>query len=279
MQACDPARAVLPDGPNVNRVLGRPAEYEEDPTGQIEIKSPVLRRLLRQAGAEFSDREVMLNYKMPVCLPPPDSEGVSKTADYEIAKRCMDVIGSGLILLLCSPLFLVLAILIRATSKGPALFKQKRLGANGEVFWCYKFRTMVVNAEDILKANKKLLEQFEGNYKIKDDPRVTRVGTFLRKTSLDELPQFLNVFQGTMSLIGPRPIVPDEVNKYGIYADKMLSVKPGLGGLWQVCGRSDSTYSKRVMLDMIYVDHRSLWLDIDLLFRTAWSVVMCRGAY
>ena len=147
------------------------------------------------------------------------------------------------------------------------------------MFNCYKFRTMIVNAEEFLKLNPDLQAQFNGNFKLKNDPRISAVGGFLRKTSLDELPQFINVLMGSMSIIGPRPIVPSELVKYGPYAQKLLCVKPGLGGLWQVSGRSNLTYDRRVTLDALYIQHRCVTLDCQLLLATAINVLGCHGAY
>lgn len=198
---------------------------------------------------------------------------------YQFSKRTLDVLVSACLLLLSLPLFLVIALCIKVNSRGPVFFKQRRLGLGGKEFWCYKFRTMVVDAEDLLKRSEHLRNQFQDGFKIKNDPRVTSIGAFLRKTSLDEIPQFVNVLLGDMSLIGPRPIVPPELSKYGDYADKLLTVKPGLSGMWQACGRSDTTYAERVQMDMAYIDSRSLLLDMRLILLTALSVVKGRGAY
>jgi lipopolysaccharide/colanic/teichoic acid biosynthesis glycosyltransferase len=197
---------------------------------------------------------------------------------YRACKRGVDVAVSATLLVLTLPLFLMIALLVKASSRGPVFFRHKRLGRQGREFGCLKFRTMVVDAEEQLKRNEVLRRRFEQEFKIKDDPRITRVGRFLRKTSLDELPQLLHVLQGGMSLVGPRPIVQPELTKYSIYANKLLSVKPGLSGLWQVCGRSDTTYPQRVMMDMHYIDHRSLTLDIRLLLLTVVAVVRKSGA-
>ena len=159
------------------------------------------------------------------------------------------------------------------------MFKHRRLGRGGKEFWCYKFRSMVQDAEQRLQNSAALRAKFEAHYKIKDDPRVTRVGGLLRKTSLDELPQVWNVLRGDMSLIGPRPIVAPELVKYGPHDRKLLSVPPGLSGFWQVCGRSDTSYSKRVLLDMLYIDHRCTWLDLKLMVLTAVAVFRKVGAY
>jgi undecaprenyl-phosphate galactose phosphotransferase len=191
----------------------------------------------------------------------------------------MDLAGSFLSLILLMPLLVAIAACIKMSSRGPILYKQKRLGRGGKLFWCFKFRTMVPDAESELARRDDLRAQFHENYKIKDDPRVTRVGAILRGTSLDELPQLWNVLRGDMSLIGPRPIVEPELRKYGAHASRLLSVKPGLGGIWQVSGRSDTTYADRVAMDLRYVESRSLGLDLRLLIRTAWVVLQGKGAY
>jgi lipopolysaccharide/colanic/teichoic acid biosynthesis glycosyltransferase len=198
---------------------------------------------------------------------------------YDVSKRMLDIVGATVALVLTSPLLVVIAIAIRTTSPGPALFRQRRLGRGGVEFWCYKFRTMIVNAEQLLESDEQLRDRFRESYKLKDDPRTTAVGGWLRKTSLDELPQLFNILAGTMSLIGPRPIVPPERDKYHGFADKLLSVKPGLGGYWQAYGRSNTTYEQRIEMDMNYVDRRSLRLDLKLLLLTALVAIKRQGAY
>lgn len=197
---------------------------------------------------------------------------------YRATKRGVDVTVSATLLLVTLPVFVVVALLIKATSRGPVFFRHRRLGRGGREFGCLKFRTMVVDAEEQLKRDDLLRHKFEQDFKIKDDPRITRVGRLLRKTSLDELPQLWHVLRGGMSLIGPRPIVRPELGKYSIYGNKLLTVKPGLSGLWQVCGRSDTTYPQRVMMDMHYIDHRSLTLDVRLMLLTIVAVARKSGA-
>lgn len=198
---------------------------------------------------------------------------------YEIGKRGLDITAALTLLLLASPLLLVIALVVKATSNGPVFFAHRRLSQNGRMFSCLKFRTMIANAEERLQQDSELRRQFEEKFKLEDDPRITPVGNFLRRTSLDELPQLLHVLRGEMSLVGPRPIVESELTKYSIYANKLLSVKPGLSGLWQVCGRSHTTYPQRVMMDMHYIDHRSFALDLQLLLLTASAVVRKSGAW
>lgn len=188
---------------------------------------------------------------------------------------------SGLIFAL--PLGLVIALLIRLDSKGPILFSHKRVGQNGKYFGCLKFRSMVINSEEVLKE---LLEkdpeakaEWEREYKLKNDPRITRIGKILRKTSLDELPQLINVIKGEMSLVGPRPIIKDEIEKYGDYFADFCLVPPGITGVWQVNGRSDTTYEERVQMDSWYVRNWSPWVDIVYLLKTFSVVIKGKGAY
>ena len=182
-------------------------------------------------------------------------------------------------LLLIAPLFLLLALMVKMDSPGPIFHRRRVLGKDGRVFDAFKFRTMYVNGDEILARYPKLRQELNKNYKLKCDPRVTRVGTFLRKFSLDELPQLLNVLARDMSLIGPRIIAPDEINKYGQYGHTLVQVMPGLTGLWQVSGRSNTTYDERVALDMHYIATWSVWLDIKILLRTIPAVLKGDGAY
>jgi lipopolysaccharide/colanic/teichoic acid biosynthesis glycosyltransferase len=199
--------------------------------------------------------------------------------EYELGKRLIDVVASLLALILLMPLLVAIVVCVRLSGRGPILFRQQRLGRHGKHFWCYKFRTMVPDAESLLSQSPDLIAQFNENYKIQSDPRVTRVGAILRRTSLDELPQFWNVLRGDMSLIGPRPIVEQELDKYGAHAGRLLSVKPGLGGIWQVSGRSDTSYAERVAMDLRYIETRSLGLDLKLMILTAVVVIRGKGAY
>lgn len=202
---------------------------------------------------------------------------------YLCAKRIMDLLGAMVGLIIFSPIFLVISILyMTGDNKGPIFFKQIRMGKYGKKFYIYKFRSMIVNAEEKLKGNEILYKKYiDNNYKLEpiEDPRITKVGQFLRKTSLDELPQFLNVLKGDMSLVGPRPVVQEELIEYGKRKDEFLSVKPGLTGYWQVSGRSDVGYPERVDLELYYAYNASLWFDIKILLLTVKNVVVGRGAY
>ena len=194
-------------------------------------------------------------------------------------KDALDVIGALVGLALTLPLLAVVAAAIVVDNPGPVFYRQRRIGKGGVPFFAWKFRTMVPQAEVVLAEDRTLRGQFERSYKLLDDPRVTRVGRLLRRTSLDELPQLLNVLKGEMSLVGPRPIVEDELAKYGPWERRLLCVKPGLTGLWQVLRHDEPDYAHRVRLDMYYIDHWSLGLDLQILVRTLPSVIAGRGAY
>jgi lipopolysaccharide/colanic/teichoic acid biosynthesis glycosyltransferase len=197
---------------------------------------------------------------------------------YDVCKRCIDVVGALVLLVLLFPLFVVIAIAIKATSPGPVLFKQKRIGRRGVEFMNYKFRTMVADAEKLLMQDPELRAQFVETFKIKGDPRVTRLGAFLRKTSLDETPQVINVLRGDISLIGPRALQWAELGRYGDGVLQVLSIRPGLSGLWQARGRSDTSYQTRVRMDLEYVEKRCLLLDLRLIAGTVIAVFRCDGA-
>ncbi|WP_175384445.1 sugar transferase [Bacillus sp. FJAT-27225] len=210
-------------------------------------------------------------------------ENVTVSPIYSFGKRSIDIIGAILGLLISSPLFLAISFMYCfGESKGPLFFKQQRYGKNGKLFYIYKFRSMVVNADKILKQNEVLYQKYiQNSYKLEqdEDPRITKAGSFLRKFSLDELPQFINVLKGEMSLVGPRPIVEEELKEYKHRRHELLAVKPGMTGYWQVCGRSDVGYPERVDLELYYVYHRSFFLDIKILIQTLFVVISKKGAY
>lgn len=200
-----------------------------------------------------------------------------------LAKYSFDFFCTLLGTIVISPLLLVIAAAIYLDSPGKVIFKHTRIGKNGKAFGCYKFRTMCMDADkklaELLATSPAAKEEWERDFKLKDDPRVTKIGKFLRKTSLDELPQIFNVLKGEMSLVGPRPVVQAELAKYGEYLDDYLMVRPGITGMWQVNGRSDTTYEERVHMDSWYVRNWSIWIDVMLLWRTVKSVIKCEGAY
>jgi Undecaprenyl-phosphate galactose phosphotransferase WbaP len=198
-------------------------------------------------------------------------------------KNLVDGIASVFVLLFASPVMAVIAVLIKLTSPGPVLYKAKRLGKNGREITVYKFRTMYADAEDklaeIFRENPELEKEYRKKFKLKNDPRVTPLGRLLRRTSLDELPQLINVLKREMTLVGPRPIVAGEVGYYGDNYAVFSSVKPGITGLWQCSGRSDSSYDQRVAFDIYYVLNWSPWMDLWILLRTFFCVLTFRGAY
>lgn len=199
-------------------------------------------------------------------------------------KRAFDLFFSAFALFAIAPLLLFIACAIRLTSKGPILYCHTRIGRGGRPFQCYKFRTMHVDAEErlkqILAVDPEKRTEWERCHKLKADPRTTKVGLFLRRSSLDELPQFWNVLKGDLSVVGPRPVVYEEiVRHFGCKAAKILSIRPGITGLWQVFGRSDTDYVTRLKLDEQYVDGRTFWLDLKLILLTIPSMISAKGAY
>jgi exopolysaccharide biosynthesis polyprenyl glycosylphosphotransferase len=195
-----------------------------------------------------------------------------------LIKRLIDITASAVLLILLSPLFAVVSILIKGTFRGPVFFKQQRVGYNGRFFNCLKFRTMVENAEALQKDLLRLNEMEGPVFKIKNDPRVTKVGRVLRKTSIDELPQLINVLKGDMSLVGPRPPIPSEVNEYVLKDRRRLSMRPGMTCLWQVKGRNAIPFEKWMELDREYIDNWSLMLDFKILAKTIPAVLRGSGA-
>ena len=203
---------------------------------------------------------------------------ISKKVYIKI-KRVIDVIFASIALILLSPLFVIIAIAIKIDSKGPVFFTHKRIGKNGNIIKLYKFRSMVINAEELIKSfTPEQMREYKENYKLTNDPRITKVGKFLRKTSLDELPQLINIINGDLSIIGPRPLVADELEKYGVNKDKFLSVTPGLTGYWAANGRSNTTYEQRMEMELYYIDNLSLKMDIKVFFKTILSVLKKEGA-
>lgn len=200
---------------------------------------------------------------------------------YHFIKRLFDILVSGLSLIIFSPVFLLIAILIKIDSKGKAFYKHKRIGKNGEVIYLYKFRSMYSDSKERLEKmlqNPEIRKEWEENFKLENDPRITKVGRMLRKTSLDELPQLLNILRGDMSIVGPRPVIENELEKYGEEKEKFLSVTPGLTGWWACNGRSCTSYEDRKKLELYYVEHRGIILDLKIIFKTFISVIKGNGA-
>lgn len=206
-------------------------------------------------------------------------EQVDKRYIYDFIKRSFDIIASFCALIIFSPVYLIISILVKLDSDGPVFFKQERYGYRGSIIKIYKFRTMVINAEELLKKlSPEQKKEFQENFKLDNDFRITKIGRILRSTSLDELPQLFNILKGDMSFVGPRPVIKKEIVKYGDYADKFLSVKPGLTGYWQVNGRSNTTYEQRIKLDMKYIDKRNLLMDLKIILKTVIVVFQKVGA-
>lgn len=198
---------------------------------------------------------------------------------FSFCKRLFDILSSGLALILFSWLFMILAILVKCSSKGPVFYGHTRIGRKGKAFKVWKFRSMKMDnrpLEEILTPEQ--LEEYKRDFKVTNDPRVTKIGKFLRKTSLDELPQLWNIFVGQMSVVGWRPILQEELDRYGENKDLLLKVRPGLTGYWASHGRSDTTYDDRIKMELYYSVKRSLWMDIKILFATVIGVFKGEGA-
>ena len=213
----------------------------------------------------------------------PTSSGVKeligKLNTYKYVKRFTDVLISSIALVILSPLFLLIAVAIKLESKGPVFFEHKRIGKNGKEIKILKFRSMVDNAEDLIKKfTPEQMKEFKQNFKLENDPRVTKFGKFLRKTSLDELPQLINIIRGDLSIIGPRPVILPELEKYENNKRKFLSITPGLTGYWAANGRSNTSYEQRMQMELYYIDNISLKLDLKIFFKTILSVLKKEGA-
>ncbi|WP_254702792.1 sugar transferase [Priestia megaterium] len=198
------------------------------------------------------------------------------------ASRLIDIILAITFIIILLPIMLIIFLLIKLDSRGPVLFKQQRIGKDGEAFLILKFRTMIINSEQKLKGNPVLYRKYiENSYKLdpSEDPRITKLGEFLRKTSLDEIPQFLNVLIGDMAIVGPRPVLLDELKEYGNKREIFLSVKPGITGYWQVSGRSNIGYPERVNLELYYIERKNILFDISIIGKTFISVLKKKGAY
>lgn len=206
-------------------------------------------------------------------------ELLGQNIPYKIVKRTTDVLLSSIAMIALLPIFAVIALAIKIESKGPVFFKHTRIGKDGRIIKIYKFRSMVENAEDLIKEfTPEQMKEYKENYKLSDDPRITKVGKFLRKTSLDELPQLINIMRGDLSIIGPRPVVAEELKKYGMNIEKFLSVTPGLTGFWAANGRSCTSYEQRMQMELFYIDNLSFKMDVKVFFKTIEAVVSKRGA-
>lgn len=228
-----------------------------------------------------------MNDTNPMALP---AQSLDFTQPFECVvnhnfwKRTFDIVFSLFVLLIASPVLLLIALSIRFFSKGKIVYAHERIGRGGKSFHCLKFRTMYADADqrliDILANNPEMRKEWEMTHKLKNDPRVTPIGKFLRKTSLDEFPQFINVLRGDLSVVGPRPVVRSEIQKHiGPKAGVILSVRPGITGLWQVSGRSDTSYTTRIHLDEKYIQEQSFLLDLKLICKTVPCMLWSKGAY
>lgn len=215
--------------------------------------------------------------------PPAITGGGRIVSSDPIEMRVLDVIGAIGLLIVFLPLMLLIALSIRLTSQGPVIFSQQRIGRDGQLFSCYKFRSMVVDAEErlthLLATDAAAKAEWERDQKLRNDPRITRIGLFLRKSSLDELPQFWNILRGDMSLVGPRPIIGDERYRYGRYIAHYCSVRPGLTGLWQISGRNHVSYRRRVAYDVLYARKSRFGDNIRILLLTVPCVLTSKGSY
>jgi exopolysaccharide biosynthesis polyprenyl glycosylphosphotransferase len=234
---------------------------------------------LRMSSGLFEVISTGLDVKHLAYVPLMSINRVQLTGIDRVLKGVLDFGISIPGVILISPLIVLIGLLIRFDSPGPIIYRRRVLGVNGCEFNAFKFRTMAIDGEEILAGNQELLEELAMNHKIKNDPRITRVGHLLRKYSLDELPQLFNVLRGEMSIVGPRMISPIEISKYARWGTNLLTVRPGITGLWQVSGRSDISYEERVRMDMYYIRNWSIWLDVQLLMRTIPAVFTRKGAY
>lgn len=278
------AEAIIRDSGVQNVIITAPGMHRDQLQDLISKIQPYVRDIsfapdligIPMLGAEaevlFSEEVLMLHMR----------NNLARRRN-RIIKRVFDLICTTVGSILISPILLVLTIMVAISNKGHVIFAHQRVGRNGEIFPCYKFQTMIPNAqealEQYLKENPEARKEWEENFKLEHDPRVTKLGAFLRKTSLDELPQLWNVIKGDMSLVGPRPIVTKEIERYGDYFREYSMVLPGITGMWQASGRSDTTYEERVAMDTWYVRNWSVWIDLMYLFKTVKAVAFGKGAY
>ena len=258
-----------------------------------ELDTNKLKHLLNSSVSAFRYNALVPNFfnNTNIWMSVRDFDGVlSLVTSYQLKmswnlgiKRLMElfiVITGGIVVL---PFLLIIALLVKISSPGPVIYKHKRLGMNGEHFYVYKFRSMVINADQRLKqiidSDPAVKKEWEESHKLQKDPRITGIGRFLRRSSIDEFPQLINIIKGEMSLVGPRPIVDSEVERYGEDYKRIFSIKPGLTGLWQVSGRSNTNYAERVAYDTYYLQSWSVWLDLWVLYKTFGVVIRGRGAY
>lgn len=249
-----------------------------------QVESPLLRRTPAPTVIDLRDRNETvaiapsdpIGYLDAVVSSPPRLPRISR----RLPIRVLDIVGAGVGLLVLAPAFLTLALLVRLSSPGPIFFRQERVGRQGSLFSCAKFRTMHVDADErlaLLLRNPSIRSEWVANQKIRNDPRITRVGRHLRHFDLDELPQLWNVLKGEMSLVGPRPVLVDEAERYGDRLAAVLTVRPGMTGLWQVSGRNELAYETRVEIDACYVAVHSVAVNLALILRTFWLIIVRRN--
>lgn len=216
---------------------------------------------------------------VPLTFEKPSTEIVHEPSFlYYVIKQLLDIVLAIIGIVALIPVFLLVMLCIKLDDGGDIFHLREIVGKNGRHFYAFKFRTMIPDADEYLLLHPELMEKYQQNMKLSGDPRITRLGKFLRKTSIDELPQLFNVLVGQMSLVGPRIIHPSELPRYGEWARKRISVKPGITGLWQISGRQHISYSERVLLDMQYIDHRSLFIDLTILVKTLKVFIVHTGA-
>ena len=266
---------------NVDRVFVIPGRFPYEKVSEISNYCRLKGIIVNIVSDEFS----MLNQRISVdeftglltfeaYNSAPFTRGLNK-----IVKRAMDIISVFMGLPIVGFFYVVIGIAAKMEDGGPVIFRRRVMGKSNEEFDAFKFRSMLVDADEILERNPELKKEFEKNYKLESDPRLTRIGAYIRKYSLDELPQIVNVLLGQMSLVGPRMKVKEEVEKhYGEFRDKLLTVKPGITGFWQTNGRQETSYDERVRMDMFYIDHWSIWMDIIIIIKTIWKVLKREGA-
>ncbi len=206
------------------------------------------------------------------------SEWARAQVVQRVVKSCLDYVGAGILIVVLSPVFALVGVLVAVESGWPIIYRRRVVGMSGE-FDAYKFRTMKRDADEVLAADPELRAEFEKNFKLKKDPRLTRWGAILRRSSLDELPQLFNVLRGQMSLVGPRMVTPAELEKYGAFKELRRTVKPGITGYWQVHGRQEVCYEERVRMDKYYIENWSFWMDVRILMKTPLKVLRKEGAY
>jgi len=288
-------RSVIVESQADAQVLGQVLARESPDDVYFDLGARIDEQLLARLGARLLMDGTAVHFVLPSDGGPPvraeaarigshrvvSLRSVHDSAGARFARRVLDIVGAGVLLVVLSPLLAVVSVLVWAKMGGPIFYGQERVGRDGRLFHLYKFRSMVTNADEILRASPAVYARYVAeNFKLPpaEDPRITPLGHLLRRTSLDELPQLWNVLRGEMSLVGPRAVVPEEVAEYGDYGKLLLRIKPGVTGVWQVSGRSTIGYPARARMDLEYVGRRSFGRDLAILLRTLPAVIRQRGA-